>query len=423
MPNSEFYLPENPAYTILDSLHDSVRFARHCLTDYRGHRCATSSFVDPDGTPMLWHDFGPLEGPGWAANAVGGAFELYWYGRVMGHAKVRQDALGILDHVLDDGFIDWTSGFMKPYRHVQDDRLCLNYKSNDEWFCAGSLARIGSQLLRFADMLPADDARVPRMTQAAVALVGWLDAHVQPLKSGWFPRRCYPDGTPYPFRPEGGDDPLFEGSADGLYILELWEQLTARNLANYGKPLRKVARQVVKWGGVFGSINHDTYDEHESVAYAVTFRLFRRLGRLLRDEALTGFAYDVALKGLRQFEMKEDRNGVATQGLLWMERSWDTSYLWEASEAAQAYLEAYVDTSRKAYLAKALTILRAIAKHHHGPHGFLTEGVDWNNHVSAQHHFDQAEYGDIRYTEPLLNNLHLTEPTLFYLEHIALMRV
>ena len=420
MTNPVFYLPENPAYTILDSLHDSVRFARHCLTDYRGHRCATSSFVDPDGAPMLWHDFGPLEGPGWAANAVGGAFELHWYARVMSRPDVRQDALGILDHVLEDGFIDWTTGFIKPYRHIPDDRLCLNYKSNNEWFCAGSLARIGSQLLRFADALPADDARVPRMRWAAVNLAGWLDAHVQPLKSGWFPRRCYPDGAPYPFTPEGGDDPLFERSADGLFILELWEQLTARGLADYRKPLRKFARHVVTRGGIFGSINHDTYDEHESVAYAVTFRLFRRLGGLLRDDTLSAFAYNVALKGLRRFEMKEDRNGVATQGLLWMERSWDTAYLWENAHAAQAYLEACIDAGRKLYLAKALTILRAIAKHHHGPHGFLTEGVDWNNHVSAQHHFDRAEFGDIRYTEPLLNNLHLAEPTLFWLERVAL---
>jgi hypothetical protein len=82
-----------------------------------------------------------------------------------------------------------------------------------------------------------------------------------------------------------------------------------------------------------------------------------------------------------------------------------------------------MDTGRKPYLVKALTILRAIARHHHGPHGFLTEGVDWNNHVSAQHHFDHAEFGDIRYTEPLLNNLHIAEPTLFFLERIALPMV
>jgi hypothetical protein len=85
-------------------------------------------------------------------------------------------------------------------------------------------------------------------------------------------------------------------------------------------------------------------------------------------------------------------------------------------EAAQAYLEAYEDTGSKRHLRTALTLLRAIAKHHHGPYGFLTEGVDWNNHVGAQHHFDGAEYGDIQYTEPLLNNLHHAEPALHYLK-------
>jgi len=46
----------------------------------------------------------------------------------------------------------------------------------------------------------------------------------------------------------------------------------------------------------------------------------------------------------------------------------------------------------------------------------LTEGVDWNNHVGKQHHFNQAEYGDIKYTEPLLNNLHIVEPTLLVIK-------
>ena len=32
---------------------------------------------------------------------------------------------------------------------------------------------------------------------------------------------------------------------------------------------------------------------------------------------------------LDQFKMREDRNGVATKGLLFMEKSWDTAYLWE----------------------------------------------------------------------------------------------
>ncbi len=104
------------------------------------------------------------------------------------------------------------------------------------------------------------------------------------------------------------------------------------------------------------------------------------------------------------------------QILVFMEKSWDTAYLWENAEAALAYIEAYIDTNNQSYLADGLTILRAIAKHHHGRYGFLTEGVDWNNHVGKQHHFDGAEYGDIKYTEPLLNNLHIVEPTLLVIK-------
>jgi hypothetical protein len=418
---ARFYVPENHQYTILDSLHDSVRFARHCLVPYHGHLSASSSFVDPNGTPMLWHSFGPLEGPGWAANAVGGAFELHWYGRVMGQPDVQVQALGLLDHVLDDGFVDWTTGFVKPYRLIPEDRFVLNYESNDAWFCPGSLARIGYQFLCMADMLPGDDARVPRLREAATRLGLWMAEHVRPLPSGWLPRRSYPDGSPFPYRPDGrSEDPLFESSADGLFILELWDALTARHLADYSAVLGQMAQHVMERGGIFGSINHDTYDEHEDVAYAVAFRLFRRMGRARQDQSLTRFAYEVALEGLRQFEMKEDRHGVATRGLLWMERTWDTAYLWENAHAAQAYLEAYVDTRRVSFLRKGLTILRAIARHHHGAQGFLTEGVDWNNHVSARHHVDGAEFGDICYTEPLLNNLHVAQPTLYYLAQIAL---
>ena len=123
--------------------------------------------------------------------------------------------------------------------------------------------------------------------------------------------------------------------------------------------------------------------------------------------------------------MTEDRNGVATKGLLYMEKSWDTAYLWENAEAALAFFEAAVDTRQRdpaqsrEFELDGLTILRAIAKHHYGPYGFLTEGVDWNNHVGQQHHINQAKFAAIRYTEPFLNNQHIIEPTLFYLEHLA----
>jgi hypothetical protein len=39
--------------------------------------------------------------------------------------------------------------------------------------------------------------------------------------------------------------------------------------------------------------------------------------------------------------------------------------------------------------------------------------------VGQKHHIEQAKYGAIRYTEPFLNNQHITEPTLYYLKHSA----
>jgi hypothetical protein len=108
-----------------------------------------------------------------------------------------------------------------------------------------------------------------------------------------------------------------------------------------------------------------------------------------------------------------------------MEKSWDTAYLWENAEAALAYFEAAADTRdddparSRQYELDGLVILRAIARHHYGPHGFLTEGVDWNNHVGQEHHIGQARFAAIRYTEPFLNNQHIAEPTLFYLRRLA----
>jgi hypothetical protein len=219
-------------------------------------------------------------------------------------------------------------------------------------------------------------ANVCRLLAAALGFAGWLDAHLEMAPNGWFPRRSRPDGSAYRLTPEGREDPFFATSADGLYILDLWAGLTAAGLADYREPLRRLAVLYVGAGGFFGSINHGTYDPSECVGYAVAFRTFRRLGRLLNDASLTAFAYRGALPALRQFEMREDRNGVPTRGLLWMERTWDTAYLWENAEAAEAYLEAYDDRRRPYDRAKALAIVGAMSRHRRGPHGFLTEGVD-----------------------------------------------
>ncbi len=412
---SGFYLPEDPDYTILDSAADSVRFTiERTLVEYKGHLSSKSSFVDKDGNIMGWHDFGNLEGPGWAANAVGGAYELYAYGRHNKDPALKRKALSILDHVLENGFINYETGFITGYRETTTDRFCLNYQHKNNWFCPGSMAKIAYQLLLFSDIV--DEPRKTRMREVAAKAAQWIGTHVKSTSNGWYPRRCKPDGEHYPLNAYGDGDILFEKSADGLFILQLCTGLTERNLADYTETVRAKVKVFMDAGGIFGSINHDTYDEHENVAYSVAFRVLRPAAKLLKDDQIRDFAYDTCLAGLDQFKMTDDRNGVQTKGLLYMEKSWDTAYLWENAEAALAYLEAYQDTGKPQYLRDGLTILRAIAKHHQRDTGFLTEGVDWNNHVGKQHHMDEAEYGDIKYTEPFLNNLHIVEPTLLALE-------
>jgi len=408
---SSFYLPKDSSYTIFDSVRDSVRFAvERTLVPYKGHLCCKSSFVDKDGNIMGWHDFGNLEGPGWAANAVGGAYEIYLFSKHIRDPSLAEKAILLLDHVLEDGFIDYETGFITGYRDTVTGRFCLNYKHNSDWFCVGSMAKVAFQLLIFGDLL--DNDRKEKMYGIATRTAAWIDAKVKPAPNGWYPRRCTPTGQHYAKSPDGGNDSLFEKSADGLFIIQLFTALTKRGLANYTDRIDEKVKLFIKLGGIFGSINHDTYDEHENVAYAVAFRVLREAAKLLGEEKIRAFAYDKCLADLDQFKMKEDRNGVQTKGLLFMEKSWDTAYLWENAEAALAYIEAYLDTNNKLYLLDGLTILRAIAKHHHGDYGFLTEGVDWNNHVGKQHHFNEDEYGDIKYTEPLLNNMHIVEPTL-----------
>ena len=412
---SGFYLPQDPSYTILDSARDSVRFAvERSLVPYKQYLCCKSTFVDKFGDVMAWHDFGNLEGPGWAANAVGGAYEIYLFSKHIRDPCTADKAISLLDHVLEDGFIDYKTGFIVSYRDTATDSFCLNYKHNKDWFCPGSMAKVAFQLLIFSDILEGE--RKDKMRGIAAKTAEWIDASIKSTPNGWYPRRCRPTGEHYPKSPDGGDDPLFAKSADGLFIIQLFTALTQRGLADYTSRIREKIKVFIQQGGIFGSINHDTYDEHENISYAVAFRVLRQAADLLGDESIRRFAYDKCLAGLDQFKMTEDRNGCATKGLLFMEKSWDTAYLWENAEAALAYIEAYVDTGNKSYLLDGLTILRAIAKHHHRDTGFLTEGVDWNNHVGKQHHFDQAEYGDIKYTEPLLNNLHIVEPTLAVLK-------
>jgi len=394
----------------------SVHFALRCLEPVGEHLRATSTFVDAAGEVMHWHDFGDLEGPGWAANAIGGALLLARWGCYTGDASLVAQARKLADHVLQDGFVQ-EDGFIWPYWDLAKGRFCLNYAHNDAWLCPGSLAKVGVQMLELAGVLEAMDLpspgrleRVQALRQAAEQLGMWLEGHVPRLDNGWVPRRITLTGEPYPLSPEGGQDPIFDHSADGLFLLSLWTRLGRHDLAG------ALGEAFVNAGGFWGSINHDTYDDHENVAYAVAFRALREAADALGRPAWRSFAYEVALPAMARFRMDRDEHGVVTEGLFWMERSWDTAYLWENAEVAQAHLEAWLERGETSYRDTALGTLWAIAHHHYGSQGFLSEGIDWNNHVSQRHHEAFAYYGAIRYTEPLLNNLHLVEATLTYLQ-------
>ena len=249
--------PKSPDI-LFASARASVHFALTCLEPVGNYQRAKSTFVNPYAEIMHWHDFGNLEGPGWAANAIGGAQLLYEWGKYTKDKTIQQKALQLTDHILEDGFIR-ADGFIWPYWDLEQETFCANYTHNNTWLCPGSLARIGVQMLDFAKILN-DKVYAPRLQLAAWGLGEWLAAHVPLLDNGWVPRRITLTGDPYPLTPAGGPDPIYSHSADGLYLLELWAVSGHRNLA------LKLGNAFLSQGGFWGSLNHDTFDNHENVA-------------------------------------------------------------------------------------------------------------------------------------------------------------
>ncbi|MFH1739160.1 MAG: hypothetical protein ABIH23_09135 [bacterium] len=431
---AKFYRDEDPKYNIVDSMRDSLRYTtRRCLTTYNGNLCATSSFVDPAGEPALWHEFGAVEGIGWAANAIGGAAELLAYGEDLADPRATSIGVSVLYHGLEDGFIH-PDGTVTPYRDIPSDKRYRNFlhrDDHDDWLCPGSVAHIALQCLWAADRCQADCLK-QRLRSTALLIASWMSGHLGLCTNGWYPRRCAPNGTAYPLESWGvREDAQFDHSGDGTYIMWLFTELTARGLLDKTDEVRRAWKVYSGLGGCFGSINHDTHDDQENVAYSVGFRCLLRVADLLKDPTIQDWAFKYCLEPLQRFQMTENRNGVETQGLLYMEDSWDTCYLWENAEAAMAYLEAAHRGGGRECELNGLTILRTAARHHHGEYGFLTEGVDWNNHNGVWREVDGRKipihvggvtYGDVNYTQPFLNNMHITTPTLFYLKELAVKR-
>lgn len=369
---------------------------------------AVSTFVDPERVPQLWHDFGPLVGPGWAANALGGARVLLDWSEFDGDRSVAAAAVGLIRGVLCGGYRTG-SGLVFGYRNRETGVRAHNFKGNLDWLTPGSQAKTALDALALADRAP--DPERAGLLDLAVGILDWIDRSVE--RGGcWYPRRVRPDGRPYLYAAEGGDEPLPYGSAEALYIPWLRLEAARRGI---GSTLDEAASDIDAWhaaGRPYGSINHDVYDRDENAARALAFRVLLRAGVACDRPEWIRTAFDDALSGLRRFRMVDDRNGVRTAGLLYMCDSWPTAYLWENGEAALAFLEAGVVLCAGGFFEHAQALrgwasdtLVAISRFHFGEFGFLTEGVDWSNHIGRQHHVGEVEFGPIRYTQPLLNNL------------------
>ena len=146
-------------------------------------------------------------------------------------------------------------------------------------------------------------------------------------------------------------------------------------------------------GGYFGSTNTDTEDLQENVSYALAFQAVIAASTHSTIPSFAGSRMRRAWPRSR-FELRDD-NGEATKGCCsWRmpgtPRARGRWQRWRRPTSSPSVTNGSVSDALK-----ALTILRAMAKHHHGAFGFLTEAVDWDGHSTAVRHFPGERYGDI----------------------------
>jgi hypothetical protein len=423
-----FYLPEDAEYTIVDSALDSVRFLRRISrSDDDGLLFCPSVDAVASGEVVRYRGR-LMEGTGYCADTVFGSRMLIRAGRALQRPELESMGFSYLDHVLAQGFFDDPVVPVLLYRDIESHEYLHNLEARPEYVELGHLCRVAYQLLEIS-ALDQDAVRVQRCRDVARRTALWLMASER-CANGWYPRRATPSGAIYPFAPDAfgpvdlssveAPDPIHDRSGAGVLALQLLVAVTVGGLVDATEEVRRDTDAFVRAGGHFGSTNTDTEDLRENVSFALAFQALLSVADLLSDDAVKTFAYDSCLPPLRDFELTRDLNGVATKGLLLMEDSWNAACTWEVAEAAQAYLMAFGDSGQREHLLKGLTMLRGLAKHHHGEWGFLTEAVDWDGHSTAARHFPGERYGDIATTHPFLNNLHLLQPTVTFLEGFAI---
>lgn len=423
-----FYIPEDANYTVVESALDAVRFL-FTVSDRDGDGRLFCRSIDatPDGKLAPYRGRF-MDGVGYCADSIVGAHMLIRLGRAVERPEFEEAGWSYLDHALDTGFFDDPDLPVKLYRDTDTGAFLDNLEAHDGYVELGHVARVATHLLRIA-ALDTDGDRAERCRTVVQRTATWVRSSER-CENGWFPRRCTPGGEVFPFAANAfgptdidvllRSDPIADRSGTGTLALALLVVASQEGLIDARDDIRAAVDAFIRDGGHFGSTNTDTEDLEENVSYALAFQTVIAASTLLDDPELRRFAYEACLDPLQRFELREDLNGCETKGLLLMEDAWNAACTWEMAEVAQAYLVAFHERERQADALKALTILRAMAKHHHGAFGFLTEAVDWDGHSTAARHFPGERYGDIITTHPFLNNLHVLQPTVTYLEGSAI---
>ena len=419
----DFYLPPNPDYSLLESAVDAACYTVAATVPSEIGSNAQSFLTDIVGKPA--RTGGRLiQGIGYCADAAYGAVALFSLAHFTGREEFSRTAAAIALHSVRAGYLDDPDVPVRLYRDAETHEFFDQVEARNSYFDVGHMAKAIENLVKLSPHLGAMDRET--VTAAAKRFVDFVRRCAR-TSTGWLPRRNAHDLSAYtlariPPQESGAEprkDAVAETSGAGLLTLSCMLELDRMGHGGLRDFLRETCDAFVDHGGYFGSINTDTEDPEETVSVARAVQTLLDAATRLGVVRYREFALEECLPRLRRFHMADDRNGQPTAGLLRLSDSYSSACLWECSEAALAYFRAAQERGGASDMVAGLSVLRGIARNHHGSLGFLPSELDWNGRMSPEKHLVPGEYGPRALTHPYMNNLHVVTSTLFYLENLA----
>lgn len=418
-----FYMPQDGACSLLASALDAARYTVAATAPSEIGANALSFLTDVEGKPTRAGGR-LLQGIGYCADAPFGAVTLFALGRNTGRPEFTRTAAAIALHAVHAGYLFDPDIPVRLYRDAETHEFFDQIEARSSFFDVGHMAKTIENLVKLIPQLDADGREI--VTGAARRFVDFVLRSAR-TSTGWLPRRIGHDMSAHTFArmapgeiiTQPREDTVAETSGAGILTLSCMLELDRTGLAGMRAFLHEACDAFVDNGGYFGSINTDTEDPEESVSVALAVQTLLDAAAHLGVTRYRDFALEECLPRLHRFHMAEDRNGQPTRGLLRLSDSYSSACLWECSEAALAYFRAGRERGSVADILAGVSVLRGIARNHHGPLGFLPSELDWDGRMPPERHLMHSRYGARSVTHPYMNNLHVVTSTLFYLENLA----